>query len=106
VYIAQDPFQKTEGFITSINTQTGHFSIGGSSTGAGGIDCVVNDPVGRFGQAYTANPLFTSDPDNPSIHAVNGFPMCIPRPTTTGDDPLCPKRNRPLDTANKPLPSL
>jgi hypothetical protein len=89
-----------------MNTQTGHFSLAGSAAGIGGVDCVINDPSGRYSIPYTANPLFTSDPDNPSIHAVNGFPLCIPRPTTSGDDPLCPKKNRPLDAAGHPLNTL
>lgn len=34
----------------------------------------------------------------PTIRAITGYPMCIPRldPATGGDDPLCPQRNRPL----------
>lgn len=49
-------------------------------------------PVGRFGKAYTAHPLFTADTDNPSIVASTGFPVCIPR---SADDVDCPAKNRP-----------
>ncbi|KAK0101018.1 hypothetical protein ONS95_012994 [Cadophora gregata] len=99
VYISQKFSQTVQGFITSINIGTGHFTIGASN-----VDCVLNDPVGRFGLSQSGNELWTSDPDNPSIHAVNGFPVCIPRSTT---DPLCPAKNRPNDPATgKPITTL
>ncbi|KAH8650499.1 hypothetical protein BGZ60DRAFT_388908, partial [Tricladium varicosporioides] len=92
VYISQKAAQVLDGFITSINIATGHFFVG---TGTG-IECVINDPTGRYGLPYTANPLWASDPDNPSIHATSGFPVCIPR---SANDPLCPAKNRPIDPA-------
>jgi hypothetical protein len=58
------------------------------------VECLLNDPLGRFGHVYTVNPLWTVDPDNPSIHASTGFPLCIPRNAT---DSECPLSNRPLD---------
>ncbi|KAH7389158.1 hypothetical protein BKA64DRAFT_131605 [Cadophora sp. MPI-SDFR-AT-0126] len=91
VYISQKFAQSLQGFISSIDIATGHFKIGASN-----FDCVLNDPVGRFGLPQTGNELWTSDPDNPSIHAVNGFPVCIPR---SAADPLCPAKNRPTDPA-------
>ncbi|CAL3962328.1 unnamed protein product [Diplocarpon coronariae] len=100
VYIAQRSTQIVQGFITAIDPSTGHFKLNGGATGFGGTDCVINDPVGRYGRAYTANPLWTADPDSPSIHSQNGFPMCIPRGTS---DPLCPSKNRPVDAAGVPL---
>lgn len=100
VYISQRSTQTVQGFITSIDLLTGHFKINGDATGSGGIDCVINDPVGRYGRPYTANPLWAADTDNPSIHAQNGFPMCIPRDSS---DLLCPSKNRPLNSAGAPL---
>jgi hypothetical protein len=68
--------------------------------------------VGRFGYAYTENPLWTVDPDNPSVHSstvcgsllkghlthsddiLQGVPLCIPRNST---DAECPLTNRPKD---------
>ncbi|TKA50385.1 hypothetical protein B0A49_12513 [Cryomyces minteri] len=100
VYITQNFAQTTQGFINYIDVTTGHFRLGGvMGSATSGIDCVINDPVGRFALPYTANPLWTSDPDNPSIHTVHGFPVCIPRSV---NDPLCPAKNRPLDAAGKP----
>ncbi|KAH9207642.1 hypothetical protein DL95DRAFT_374068 [Leptodontidium sp. 2 PMI_412] len=99
VYISQKFAQSLQGFITSINIGTGHFTIGASN-----IDCVLNDPAGRFGLQQSGNELWTADPDNPSIHAVNGFPVCIPRSTT---DSLCPAKNRPNDPATgRPVTTL
>lgn len=100
VYISRRSTQKVQGFITSIDLSTGHFKINGDATGSGGVDCVINDPVGRYGRAYTANPLWAADTDNPSIHAQNGFPMCVPR---GGSDPLCPAKNCPLNSVGAPL---
>ncbi|RDW68550.1 hypothetical protein BP5796_09207 [Coleophoma crateriformis] len=106
VYISQNAAQVVQGFITAIDLNTGHFTINGApataaSPNGAGQNCVINDPVGRFGRPYTANPLWTSDPDNPSIHTQHGMPMCIPR--STSEDPLCPTKNRPLDAAGKPI---
>jgi hypothetical protein len=98
VYIAQNPLQLLNGFITSIDIATGHFTVG---VGAG-IECVINDPTGRYGLPYTDHPLWTSDPDNPSIHSSTGFPVCIPRSL---NDPLCPAKNRPNDV-NGPVQHL
>ncbi|KAJ7847618.1 hypothetical protein B0H14DRAFT_3867439 [Mycena olivaceomarginata] len=89
VYISQEATQSLTGFITSINLTTGHFFVDNV------VECVLNDPLGRYGHAYTANPLWSVDPDNPSVRASTGFPVCIPRNST---DHECPLTNRPLDT--------
>lgn len=99
VYISQKFSQSLQGFISSIDKTTGRFTIGASN-----INCVLNDPVGRFGIPQPGHELWAVDPDNPSIRAANGFPLCIPRSTT--DDPLCPNKNRPLSTAGVALTSL
>ncbi|KAJ7670518.1 hypothetical protein B0H17DRAFT_198484 [Mycena rosella] len=88
VYIFQETTQVLQGFITSINYTTGHFIVDNSQ------ECVLNDPLGRYGLPYTANPLWTVDADNPSVHSSTGFPLCIPRNTT---DAECPLTNRPQD---------
>lgn len=62
VYIAQRSTQTVQGFVTSIDIATGHFQINS------GTDCVINDPIGRYGRPYTANPLWQADPDNHNIH--------------------------------------
>ncbi|KAJ7141308.1 hypothetical protein C8R44DRAFT_974860 [Mycena epipterygia] len=93
VYIAQESTQLLQGFIASINFATGHFFVDTT-------ECVLNDPLGRYGLAYTSYPLWSVDSDNPSVHASTGFPLCIPRNTT---DPECPLTNRPVDKNNKYL---
>jgi hypothetical protein len=57
---------------------------------------VLNDLAGQFGLAYNANPIWTGEPDNPSINSATGFPMCIPR---NAADPLCPAKNGPINLA-------
>jgi hypothetical protein len=57
VYITQKSAQTLQGFISSIDITTGHFTIGVDK-----IDCVINDPVGRFGRATTGNELWAADP--------------------------------------------
>ena len=98
VYISPSFTQILQGFITGINTASGHFTISSSN-----IDCVLNDPVGRFGKPQTGQELWSSDPDNPSIRATNGFPLCIPR---TATDDHCPSKNRPLDANGKAQSTL
>ncbi|KAF8890952.1 hypothetical protein BD779DRAFT_220306 [Infundibulicybe gibba] len=72
-----------------------------------GVRVQINDPVGRYGLVHDSWPVWTSDTDNPSIVASTGYPMCLPRvDPATGDDPLCPKKNRPVDAQGKPLTTL
>ncbi|KAJ7671914.1 hypothetical protein B0H17DRAFT_948004, partial [Mycena rosella] len=89
IYIVQQSTQVLQGFITSINTANGHFFVSN-------VEFVLNDPLGRFGLPYTANSLWTVDPDNPSVRASTGSPLCIPRSTKDAD---CPASNRPTDPA-------
>ncbi|KAJ6566672.1 hypothetical protein B0H19DRAFT_1257865 [Mycena capillaripes] len=88
IFIVQESLQLLQGFITDIDYTTGHFWVDTV------VECVLNDPLGRFGRPYTTNPLWTVDPDNPSVHATTGVPLCIPRNTT---DSECPLTNRPVD---------
>lgn len=74
------------GYVESIDGAAGTMKIKGGPT------IRINDPNGVYGKAYTTNPAFTADDENPSITAFTGFPMCIPR---SADDPLCPSSNRP-----------
>ncbi|KAF2107626.1 hypothetical protein BDV96DRAFT_505879 [Lophiotrema nucula] len=99
VDLSQNPLRALEGFITEITTD-GHFKVAGSFNPAGVLECVINDPLGVYGTEYTANPLWSVDPENPSIRAFTGFPMCIPR---SADDELCPSKNRPLSGGGRPL---
>jgi len=93
IFIAQDQTQVLQGYISQINAD-GTFLVG-ANTGTPvntGFKLVLNDPTGVYGLPYTANPLWSVDPANPSIRSFTGFPMCIPRKK---NDPLCPTNNRP-----------
>jgi hypothetical protein len=117
IYLSQDSLRTISGFVTSINQATGHFTVAGAFAGqagalagAGGIPCVLNDPLGVYynGAAtalYTANPLWSVDPANPSVHSSTGYPMCIP---SSASDVNCPAKNRPTGSGKgaAPLQSL
>ncbi|KAH6679259.1 hypothetical protein B0J14DRAFT_293938 [Halenospora varia] len=91
IFIAQNPGQVLQGTIASINPATGHFTVAAAN---GPIDCILNDPTGFYtGIPYTAAPLWTVDPNNPSIHAQSGFPVCMP---TSKNAATCPPTNRPV----------
>jgi hypothetical protein len=90
IFIAQNPAQALQGTIASIDPLTGHFTV---TSVNGPITCVLNDPTGFYsGIPYTDAPLWTVDPNNPSIHAQSGFPVCIP---TSKNAATCPPTNRP-----------
>jgi hypothetical protein len=74
VFLAQDPVRLLQGFITSIDTTTGHFTVQGAfnPAGVGGLECVINDPLGVYAPVYKSNPLWSVDPVNPSVHATTG----------------------------------
>lgn len=114
VFVSQQLLNSGQGTIAAIDYRKGQLLI--KSDNAGELIRVrINDPVGRFGKAHAStdnpqpdavleegyDPRFTADTDNPTIRAVTGFPMCIPRTNpfsaaeTEGDDPLCPEANRP-----------
>jgi len=102
VFIAQDLANQGQGYITQIDYANAELLV---NDGAGNVAHVqINDPIGRFSKGGSPDARFTIDENNPTIHAATGFPMCLPRtdPTQppgpgTGDDPLCPQANRPLD---------
>lgn len=63
----------------------------------------IND-VGKVYGANNGSPdeRFGVDPENPTIHAQTGYPMCLPGVAPPAIDPNCPLGNRPL-AAGKPL---
>lgn len=91
------------GYIQSIDPATGELRVG-ALNGQPGTRLRINDPKGIYGHANRAGakaalPLdqrFAVDPDNAPVHARTGFPVCVPR---GGDDPACPRTNRPDDDA-------
>ncbi|MDI3467283.1 MAG: hypothetical protein OJF50_006104 [Nitrospira sp.] len=48
---------------------------------------MIDDPNSRF-----PDPRFTVDQGNPTVHALTGYPMCVPRSAV---DSECPSVNRP-----------
>jgi hypothetical protein len=127
VHISQQSLNAGAGFIKAINMTTGELRVGADlSATITNADARVhlNDPevegqtTGRYGlsnkQQFPAvllntNPnsrfpddRFQVDQDNPTVHALSGYPMCVPR---SNADPDCPRNNRPLDNnATPPTP--
>jgi hypothetical protein len=121
VHISQQGLNMGAGFIRSINTTTGEMCIGNDNTPVATCvtpnarvqlnDPKINDTTdpalndGRYGRPNPASPAaapdpnsrfpdprFTVDQGNPTVHALTGYPMCVPR---SGNDPRCPAGNRP-----------
>lgn len=105
IYIFQEVGNANAGFITSIDYEKGEFRVGGSIGDAtSGRRVVINDPIGRFGKVHGDWPLWSADTESPSVQASTGFPVCLPRvDPAVEDDPLCPKKNRPLGSNGQPL---
>src|SRR5579884_3037126 len=96
VFLAQHSLQSSQGFINFIDYTTGIFEVGGVMGVQGtGQRVKINDPAGTFGRAWSPDPRFTIDENNPTIRSESGYPMCIPRGPTAAGDPLCPQTNRP-----------
>jgi hypothetical protein len=89
--------------ITCIDYARGDIWVAGTAGDCGtGARVRLADPAGRHGRASTHDRRFTSDPENPNIRSLTGYPMCLPRtaPPVPGGpetDPLCPQANRPRD---------
>ena len=96
--IGQDLGNGGAGVITFIDYAKGRFEVGGQlNTPGTGTVIEINDPSGRYGWAHSPDPRWTVDPDNPSVAAGNGYPMCIPRIAPPKIDLSCPLFNRPLN---------
>jgi Big-like domain-containing protein len=103
LFLSQQSLHSGQGFITAIDYATGEMRVGGVA-GNPALDARVriNDPIGRFGRAFSPDPRFSIDEDNPTIRTTNFYPMCLPRTNpASADDPLCPQKNRPRDTTGK-----
>lgn len=86
VSIAQFSLETNNGVIASLD-------VDGSIRMVGGQTVRINDPNAVYSAGYTLNPAFTADDQNPSVTALSGFPMCVPR---SASDPKCPASNRPI----------
>lgn len=115
VYISQQALNTGTGVITRFDYAEGVIFVGDSLNGPDKARLQINDPkvvplngsatgfsfTGRYSAGQTPDSRFSVDQDNPTIHASTGYPMCVPRtnPAFEPDDPLCPKKNRPLSSA-------
>jgi hypothetical protein len=134
IYISQDPANFFQGFIEKIDYAKGILYVNGqrfqlndppitftipNPDGTPLLDGLGNPTVltkGRYSTGQTPDPRFAVDQNNPTVHAQNGYPMCIPRwsPYLDGSDgskgvavplllqddqqdPQCPEKNRPRD---------
>lgn len=118
VHISQQSLNMGAGFIKHINPDTGEMHVGADPTAPiadSDARIHINDPevtlggTGRYGLSNKqqfpiplpdTNPhsrfpddRFQVDQDNPTIHALTGYPMCLPRPIP-GGDPDCLLTNR------------
>jgi hypothetical protein len=107
IFLAQHSLQSSQGFINFIDYSTGTFEVGGTiGLQNTGQKLKINDPIGRFSRAWSPDPRFTIDDDNPTVRSETGYPMCIPRTAPSlifgaaETDPLCPQANRPKDGAS------
>ncbi len=119
IFISQQNLNIGQGTITAIDYHNGELLITSEGPTPSTARVKINDPIGRFGLSHGAPgsgaPLiepaydqrFAIDAESPTIHAATGFPMCIPRgdPIADGDDPLCPRANRPRSPDCTSLPS-
>ncbi len=104
VYVSQQGLNQGAGFINFIDYNLGEIRVGGLiGSNTTGTRVRINDPLGRYGRPTTSPDVrFTVDPDNPTIMAGTGYPMCLPRtaPAALGvsTDALCPEENRPIQS--------
>jgi hypothetical protein len=102
IFLSQQSLNQGQGYINYIDYAKGELWVGAALHSQTGARVRINTPHGRYGNAQSPDPRFTSDEDNPTIRARSGYPMCIPRfDPTVNDDSLCPQRNRPVDLVTK-----
>jgi hypothetical protein len=108
------------GFRIQINDPPITFTVP-NPDGTPALDGLGNPIIltkGRYSAGQTPDPRFAVDQNNPTVAAQTGYPMCIPRTSPYIDgsdgsagpalalllpeaqqDPQCPEKNRPRDTA-------
>ncbi len=99
VFLSQLGLNSGQGFINFMDYANGELRVGGViGDPTTGTRLRINDPSGRFAPAYTLDPRFTIDTDNPTIRSATGYPMGFPHfDPAVQDDPLIPQGNRPKD---------
>jgi len=101
IFFSQQSLNSGQGFINYMDYANGEMRVGGTlNSPTTGTRVRINDPSGRFAPAYTLDPRFTIDTDNPTVRSETGFPMGFPHsdPNVQGD-PLIPQSNRPRNPA-------
>jgi hypothetical protein len=99
-HISQQPLNSTSGYIRHIDVANAELCVGTTATpvatcAAPDTRVRINDPMKRYGKNNTSpDQRFSVDPDNPTIHAQTGYPMCI---STGAGDATCPLKNRPME---------
>ncbi|HKD78591.1 MAG TPA: hypothetical protein VKH81_02800 [Candidatus Angelobacter sp.] len=96
IFVAQETAMGQSGFIQGFDFKNGIVIVNNTRV-------QINDPLGKFSAGYASwDPIylqdqrFSIDENNPTIRTETAFPVCVPRSDpATGDDPLCPKKNRP-----------
>lgn len=98
VSISQVLLASGQGFITHLDYSRGELRVGGTlGSPTTGQRVRLNDPLGRYGPAWSPDVRFTVNEDNPTVRSATGFPMCVPRSDPgTAPDPQCPQTNRPV----------
>ena len=101
---AQELLAVTSGKINHIDFATGRFRVGGiMGDPLSGTLVEINDPVGRWGWIHSPDPRFTTDTENPTVFAMSGYPLGVPRVAPVDGDPDFvgdvdrPYTNRPLN---------
>lgn len=96
--ISQGALHIGGGFIRTIDSATGFFTVGADMGSAPTARLRLNDPEGIYGPKPPASkPLlldmrFALDPGNAPVHAMTGFPVCLP---DSARPAVCPSNNRP-----------
>src|SRR5512140_1887244 len=118
IYISQQSLNSGAGFINFIDYALGEMRVGGvindpncaqggtalTNPLCSGARVRINDPAGRYGRVNSPDIRFTVDPDNPTIIAGSGYPMCLPRTDpAVADDALCPQAQRPVVSPGPPV---
>ena len=107
MFLSQQSLNAGSGYISAIHYPDGSFQVD-PGDGNPPVTVQLNDPkittpgdpangTGRFSAGQSPDSRLSVDQTNPTVTAGTGYPMCIPRTDpATGDDPKCPKVNRPL----------
>jgi hypothetical protein len=107
MFLSQQSLNAGSGYISALNYPDGSFSVD-PGDGSPPVKVQLNDPkitaagdpangTGRFSAGQSPDPRLSVDQGNATVLSGTGYPMCVPRTDpTAGDDPKCPKANRPL----------